>query len=399
MLRHVVGIAVLLGLTLAAQAQQSWRERCRNLPERGPPGIAEFCRGINAATGSDGLYKPDEEAALHHYQRAAELGFAEAQATLGAIYERGWHVPKDPAAAAGWYAKAAAQGHAGAELNLGNLYAKGEGVPRDLAKARTLMQAAAAQGMVQAKRALAELEGQGASAAPGAALFAEATARYRAGDHPGAAKLVQQAAEAGNPTATYEMGYLYENGDGLPQNMAEAARWFRKGAAMGEPRSESALGQLYEQGQQVPNDWVAAAGWYIKGAKQDDPASEFRLGRAYQYGIGVPLDLSAAVEWYDKAAAQGEGQAAYFAKYIRENHGFDGSSYNDQEAAIMAPYRGHPWSLRPPPAGRVFHNTQERLGYFVAWVRNGQAYENCVSAHRLAGAGAVYTCPAPVPPN
>jgi len=397
--RLICAIAVFLAMSAAAAAQQSWRERCRNQQGGGTPGMVEFCRGIAAVTGNDGLDTPDEAAALRHYQRAAELGFAEAQATLGSAYERGWHVPQNAATAAQWYAKAAAQGHPGAELNLGNLYAKGEGVPRDLAKARQLMTAAADQGLVQAKRALAALDSAGAPTPPGVALFQQAQARYRGGDHAGAVKLVQQAAEAGYPLAVYQMGYFFENGDGVSRDMAEAARWYEKGAAMGEPRAEAALGQLYESGEQRPNNWVEAAKWYMKGAQQDNAISELRLGRAFQYGIGVPLNLDEAVRWYDKAAAQGEGQAAYFAKYIRENHGFDGSTQSPEEDALIGPYRGHPWTLMQPPAGRVFHNSGERLAYFRAWVRAGQAYEQCIADHRLASPGTFYTCPAPVPPN
>jgi TPR repeat protein len=400
MLRHAFClVAALLALTSAAAAQQSWRERCRAAQGGSDPGMVEFCRGIAAVSGDDGANAPDEMAALKHYERAAELGFAEAQATLGNAFERGWHVPQDAATAATWYAKAAAQGHAGAELNLGNLYAKGDGVPRDMAKARELIGAAANQGLVQAKRRLAELDTEGGPPLQGAAMFHKAQTLYSAGDHAGAAELVRQAAEAGYPIAIYQIGYFYENGDGVPTNLVEAQRWYEKGAAIGEPRSEAALGLMYENGKPMRSDWVEAAKWYMKGAQQEHPKSELLLGRAYEYGIGVPLNLDTAITWYDKAAAQGEGQAAYFAKYLRENHGFDGSTASDEEDALLGPYRGHPWALMTPPTGRVFHNSGERLTYLRSWVQAGQAYEKCLADHRLASAGTMYTCPAPVPPE
>jgi len=55
--------------------------------------------------------------------------------------------------------------------------------------------------------------------------------------------------------------------------------------------------------------------------------------------------------------------------------------------------------LHPPPAGRVFHNTQERLNYFRAWANNAAAYEACLGKHANATPGTQYTCPAPVPPE
>jgi TPR repeat protein len=217
-------LAAALCLPGAARAQESWAVRCSALPSNPDPGMAEFCDGIAAFSGNNGQTEQDPQAALQHYRRAAELGFAEAQATLGAIYERGWQgVNQDDGQAAQWYAKAAAQGHAGAELNLGNLYAKGRGVPQDMAKARQLIQAAADQGFAPAQAALAQLNGRGPAAAPGEDIFQRAVALYKSGDHSGAAALIQQAAEAGNPTATYEMGYMFENGDGLAQDHEERA--------------------------------------------------------------------------------------------------------------------------------------------------------------------------------
>ena len=374
--------------------------RCNALPGNADRGMAEFCAGIAAMSGNNGETAQNPQAALQHYRRAADLGFAEAQATLGVLYERGWQdIAPDPAQAARWYAKAAAQGHAGAELNLGNMYAHGTGVPQDMAKARQLIQAAADQGFAPAQTALAQLDGPAPAAVPGADLFQQAVALYKSGDHAGAATLIRQAAQAGNPTATYEMGYLYENGDGLQQDEAQAAQWYLKAADLGDAQGEAAVGQLYENGNQVGENWDTAVQWYMKSAQQGNRMGEFRLGRAYHYGVGVPLDLGAAEQWYDKAAAQGHSQAAYFAKYIRDNHGFDRSSYSDEEQAIMAPYMMQPYMLHPPPIGRVFHNHEQRLDYFRAWAAAADAYGQCMTAHTNAPAGTTFTCPAPQPPN
>ncbi len=234
---------------------------------------------------------------------------------------------------------------------------------------------------------------------PGAAIFQQAVARYRAGDRAGAAVLVRHAAEAGNPTATYEMGYLYENGDGVPKDPAQSAQWYMRGARMGNAASEAAVGQLYEYGNEVRANWDIAAQWYMKSAQQGYVMGEFRLARAYQYGVGIPININAARQWYDRAAAQGDSQSAFFAKYIRDNPGIDTTWYSAQEKALMAPYQMEPWMLRPPLTGRVFHSADQRLAYFRAWARNAAAYVACVSAHVNAPAGTAFRCPAPTPPN
>ena len=52
---------------------------------------------------------------------------------------------------------------------------------------------------------------------------------------------MRRAAEAGNPTATYEMGFLYENGDGLPKDPVQSAQWYERGAQMGSAQAEAAV--------------------------------------------------------------------------------------------------------------------------------------------------------------
>lgn len=377
-----------------AHAQQSELSRCLSLPSNANAAVAEYCQGIRAAE-----QQQNQSAAFQHYLRSAQMGYALAQAVVGAAYRSGWSVPVNLSQSVYWYQKAVAQGNDAAELDLGLMYANGIGVTKDLAKARQLIQASASQGNSAAQKDLANLGSTGMKTTPGADLWSQAQARYNSGDHAGGARLTLQAAQAGNPTATYEMGYLYENGDGVQKNMAEAARWYMKGAGMGECRSEAALGALYEAGNQVADNWITAAQWYQKSAAQSCGAGESRLGRAYEYGIGVPVNLDAAITWYDKAAAQGDSQSAYFAKYLRDNHGIDGSSYNDQEKAMKVglamPGPGMTYQV---PAGTVFRSTADRFGYIQAWANSVTAYQNCVIQHRNVPAGVTFRCPAAGPP-
>jgi hypothetical protein len=63
--------------------------------------------------------------------KKAASGDAEAQATLGSMYDNGQGVVNDDAEAVRWYRKAAEQGHAGAQNNLGLMYLSGRGVTKD----------------------------------------------------------------------------------------------------------------------------------------------------------------------------------------------------------------------------------------------------------------------------
>ena len=72
--------------------------------------------------GCDIEFKPLEEGEMHRFaaavqrlRRAAELGDAEAQITLGSLYMEGEGVPKDEAEAIRWFRQAAKQGDATAQ--------------------------------------------------------------------------------------------------------------------------------------------------------------------------------------------------------------------------------------------------------------------------------------------
>lgn len=119
------------------------------------------------------------------------------------------------------------------------------------------------------------------------------------------AKFYVERAKAGDPAAQYDLGVLYAQGQGLVQDYASAATWFRAAAAQGNVAAEYNLGVLYAQGLGVTANQTEAINWYRSAAAQDHPAAEFDLALAYATGSGTDQDFAAAARWYQKAAAQG----------------------------------------------------------------------------------------------
>jgi TPR repeat protein len=54
---------------------------------------------------------------------------------------------------------------------------------------------------------------------------------------------------------------MYRNGQGVGQDLPEAARWFHKAAVRGNAKAENSLGFLYDYGGGVPIDHQEAARW------------------------------------------------------------------------------------------------------------------------------------------
>lgn len=82
--------------------------------------------------------RADLKSALTVWMSAAESGDAEAQNTVGEIFERGLGGEPNYPAAVIWYEKAAEQGNKRALLNLGTLYETGRGVTQDKLRALNL---------------------------------------------------------------------------------------------------------------------------------------------------------------------------------------------------------------------------------------------------------------------
>ncbi|MEL7310302.1 MAG: caspase family protein [Pseudomonadota bacterium] len=82
--------------------------------------------------------RADLKSALGVWMTAAESGDANAQNTVGEIFEQGLGGEPNYEAAVIWYRKAAEQGNARAQLNLGTLYESGKGVEKDRLRALNL---------------------------------------------------------------------------------------------------------------------------------------------------------------------------------------------------------------------------------------------------------------------
>ena len=97
---------------------------------------------------------------------------------------------------------------------------------------------------------------------------------------------------------------MYERGNGVAQDYAEALKWYRKAADRGFPPAEVNLGVWYETGKGVAQDLAEAVNLYRKAAEQGFAVAQNNLGSMYFRGLGVPKNLVQAYLWYTLAAPQ-----------------------------------------------------------------------------------------------
>ncbi|MDD2800979.1 MAG: protein kinase [Methylobacter sp.] len=156
--------------------------------------------------------------AFRWYQKAAELGDAQAQYNLGVMYQKGRNVPVDMDKAFSWYQKSANQGNILGLYNLGYCHLHGLGTTKDVAKAAEILQKAVDQDYAPAQAVLASI------------LFSGIDIGQ---DLPRAFGLAQRAAFQGDKIGQLLLGIFYKDGIGTPKSLAKAVEWLQKSSDQG----------------------------------------------------------------------------------------------------------------------------------------------------------------------
>lgn len=166
--------------------------------------------------------------------------------------------------------------------------------------------------------------------------YAQAMALYGREDLSGAAKAFRELAVAGHAPAQLKLAQMFENGEGVAQDLVEATHWYKAAAKQKLTAAESRLGELLLVGV-FPNAQAAAAAanagagteayanalqkmvadsgsvrqnpaealrWNQLAAKGGDAGAEARLGYQYAVGLGTTVDLKQAETHFAAAAAR-----------------------------------------------------------------------------------------------
>jgi TPR repeat protein len=146
--------------------------------------------------------------------------------------------------------------------------------------------------------------------APAQADFKAGVDAHHRSDYATALREWQPLAEQGNAFAQYNLGLLYDNGQGVPKDYDQARQWYEKAAVQGHAEAQVNLGILHDYGRSVPQDFKKALYWYRLSAKQGNDLAQRRLGFMYERGDGVAKDYVQAYMWYLLGATGGADRGA-----------------------------------------------------------------------------------------
>ncbi len=223
---------------------------------------------------------------------------------------------------------------------------------------------------------------RGRRAAAGVAAnphFRQAVTDFNAGNYTAAAAGFRLAAEAGHAESQYLLSTMLDEGQGLPQDPAEAAVWERRAADQGHAYAQANLsfrfyavgdfaeafawcqraakshlawaqfhlGLMYRKGEGVPQDLTEAAHWYLLAATQSFPAAQTKLADLYLIGLGVPLSYTQAAAWYRRAADLGDAEAQFqLAHLYATGQGVEPDYTRSRDWIRQAALQGHEQALR-----------------------------------------------------
>jgi hypothetical protein len=131
-------------------------------------------------------------------------------------------------------------------------------------------------------------------------------------------KALMENARAGDPVAQNGLGVMYYTGEAVSKTSSGqvldndpelAAGWFFRSAEQGYADAQFNLGLMYINGEGVPQDIPHAVELFQKAAEQGHVDAQNNLGAMYFTGEGVTRDEKKAIEWFEKAAAQGNEDA------------------------------------------------------------------------------------------
>lgn len=208
--------------------------------------------------------------------------------------------------------------------------------------------------------------------------YAEAAVHYR------------MAAEQGHAMAQNNLGNILQQGLGVQRDLSEAVEWFRRSAEQGEPYGQANLGWLHYSGRGLEKNREQAEYWFRKAANQEFAYAQYMMGQLarrqkQRLGNTVVGNFQVASEWYEKAAAQGHVKAMFS---LGDLYYYGKLGHNHPEAAKwyrMAAKKGDPEAVMR--MGELYAQNHKDLpadhAEAVLWFRIAAEKGNVEAEYRL----------------
>jgi tetratricopeptide (TPR) repeat protein len=177
----------------------------------------------------------------------------------------------------------------------------------------------------------------------------EALNALETGSYNSAYDLLKSLADSGNAVALYYLAKMYQEGQGVAQDLNEAIFLYEKSAEKEFVTAYLQLAFIYYMDADFEDaDFKKAFYWFNRAAIASNSEGQFWLGVLYKIGNGVGQDNGMALTWFRRSARQGNVQAQYkVAEMIYFHETSLGLTDDDQvlKWAKLAALKGHEGAL------------------------------------------------------
>ncbi|CAM3586382.1 Localization factor PodJL [Vibrio aerogenes CECT 7868] len=104
--------------------------------------------------------------------------------------------------------------------------------------------------------------------------------------------------------AQYQLGQMYQRGEGVEQDEAQAFYWIEQAAENGNTQAQAEVAEAYLTGKGTPQDNEQAIYWLTLLATNGHLSAQIRLGQLFEHqSAGLPAQSQALI-WYRVAATK-----------------------------------------------------------------------------------------------
>ncbi len=135
---------------------------------------------------------------------------------------------------------------------------------------------------------------------------------YYPQDYRKAFRIYKQAGEKGNIAATYMVGLMLYNGNGVLKDLQESYIWMYKAAESGNTQAIIKAGIMNYFGEGTDIDYNQAHLYLSIGAEAGESLAQYFLGVMYYNGQGCEIDLELSRKWIEEAYLNGSASAKKF---------------------------------------------------------------------------------------
>ena len=253
-------------------------------------GIITFAIMLQQGIGTD---EADPATAYRIFENTARnYGDQRAYCQLGIACLQGNGCPEDEALGKAYLDTAANMGNVLAMHTLGLCYLNGYGCVPDTNAAIAWLERAADNEKIESINALGDV--------------------YEAkGDFKNAVLYYEKAVAMGSLEGYCNLGYCYEQGQGVVLNSKKAYEHYLYAAEHGSTRGCMSVASCYINGIYVEQSVAEALKWFTKAAEGGNVVAMYYCGSILENGDdGVPADKKKAKQWYKMAAEAGYDPAA-----------------------------------------------------------------------------------------